>query len=322
MNNINISNYHHHHQNVAESPPASFLPYYMTKMKKKQSEVLCDEKCKHISQQYANTYHQFPDLLTYCQYLPECSVYYNASMLPTFFNNSMIAQAPKNNLIATQHFFDILFQHKVNVVIRLNEVSAQSFDYTKGEKLEMSKYQVNIVNSVIDSDIYELKELTIKAKRSEEPDHVVVFFWFKDWPDHGLPNSSSLCHFILLLLQLVERDLVFLFHCLAGLGRSATFACIFLHILFNCQYKEYLQYYDEEEEEEEEESSHQQSKKTKQNVCKNGEELAQIEQLIETIQNHRHNSLYSDKQRQFIKSFLLHDWKSFLKIVPKSEPDQ
>jgi protein tyrosine phosphatase len=121
----------------------------------------------------------------------------------------------------------------VVMVTRIQEGTKQKcLNYFSSESISNSGYTFNGIEQVTreikeSTENIEISNIKLKVDNGEE--HEYTHYWFKAWPDHGVPDEKTFIDF----LKIVNNnagDEPLLVHCSAGVGRTGTFI-ILDHIL-------------------------------------------------------------------------------------------
>ncbi|XP_061175340.1 receptor-type tyrosine-protein phosphatase kappa-like [Saccostrea echinata] len=136
-------------------------------------------------------------------------------------------QGPKSNTIVD--FWRMVWQENIHQVVMLSniiedgKVKCEKYWPEICEPLTFGDLEINLL-SAKDFANYSLRQITISYKGEGRQ---IRQFHFTGWPDHGIPETLELVHF---LKQVQSCDLYgqgpMLVHCSAGVGRTGTFIAL------------------------------------------------------------------------------------------------
>uniref|UniRef100_A0A0R3RFR3 Protein-tyrosine phosphatase n=1 Tax=Elaeophora elaphi TaxID=1147741 RepID=A0A0R3RFR3_9BILA len=167
---------------------------------------------------------------------PNDEDYYHASYVQTGENIKFIcAQGPLPNTI--EDFWCMVIQEDSKVIIQLcqwtEEGKTQCTEYFPSGDWESKNYGAICVKIVEKTTpmtqlrkVYRTKlEAVYKDKK-----HEVLHLLYGGWPDHFVPDSTSVCREVrTLALKFCEKKPITV-HCSAGIGRTGAFAAVFMAV--------------------------------------------------------------------------------------------
>ncbi|KAA8917625.1 hypothetical protein TRICI_000226 [Trichomonascus ciferrii] len=155
----------------------------------------------------------------------EESDYINASWVNLLGKDYIAAQAPLNHTIP--HFWDMIRQNNVHVVVMLTEVDHGCTKYWSDD----DKFELNNESGVECVDVCQVNDHYTIRKFVLNGDYEVYHFHFTTWIDFGSPDASaSLTDFV---RDVNEKNSLYndgtgplLVHCSAGIGRTGTYLAV------------------------------------------------------------------------------------------------
>ncbi|KAL3994699.1 Protein-tyrosine phosphatase family protein [Acanthocheilonema viteae] len=167
---------------------------------------------------------------------PNDDDYYHASYVQIGENIKFIcAQGPLPNTIGD--FWCMVIQEDSKVIIQLcqwtEEGKTQCTEYFPSSDQESKDYgaiHIKIVEKTIPviqlRKVYQTKIQAIYKDKK----HEVLHLLYGGWPDHFVPDSISVCREVRALALKFSEKKPITVHCSAGIGRTGTFAAIFMAI--------------------------------------------------------------------------------------------
>jgi len=127
-------------------------------------------------------------------------------------------------------FWRMVYSEKSNIIVMLTRLyesgKAKCFQYWPDESISFGPITITLVSTEESAnDIIERRFLITNQTTQEE--RLVLHYQYTEWPDHGLPASTSVFRS---LLQKVDQnrnpDVPIVIHCSAGVGRTGTFCAV------------------------------------------------------------------------------------------------
>ncbi|XP_046554314.1 uncharacterized protein LOC124263694 isoform X2 [Haliotis rubra] len=158
------------------------------------------------------------------------SDYINASLMYSYnqAKTYIAAQAPNKNTVGD--FWRMIWEHSCSAVVMLTGLVEEA-------KVKCEQYWPNA--GVMNTDHFKVEVDVTQVRASFTTRHMkvtskttgenwsVIQFHFTSWPDHGVPDTLALVHYIWLVRQTVaERAGPLLVHCSAGIGRTGTYIAV------------------------------------------------------------------------------------------------
>ncbi|ALC42717.1 Ptp52F [Drosophila busckii] len=154
----------------------------------------------------------------------EGSDYINASFIDGHSRKKeyIATQGPKPESV--MDFWRMILQHNVHVIVQVT-------DFQEGNKIKCHKYYpYNVrglrvsIKSKESFEVYDRTELSVVHEKYGLKEKVIHFF-FKKWPDHGVPDDPT--HLISFVKKVKAEKRPnyspIVVHCSAGVGRTGTF---------------------------------------------------------------------------------------------------
>nr|CTP81302.1 Bm5100 [Brugia malayi] len=162
--------------------------------------------------------------------------YYHASYVQIGENiNFICAQGPLPNTI--EDFWCMVIQEDSKVIIQLcqwtEEGKTQCAEYFPSSDWEWKDYgsvRVKIIEKT--SPMTQLRKVyrtKIQAIYKDKK-HEVLHLLYGGWPDHFVAESTPICREIRMLALKFSEKKPIIVHCSAGIGRTGTFAAIFMAV--------------------------------------------------------------------------------------------
>ena len=173
-------------------------------------------------------FNKYLNILTYDHALPliQNNGYLNASVIE-FKNFNSKDDSNQIKWIATQspmisnlyNFYLTLIEYKVQNVIQLTITNVDQYLPSPHQTLKLNDLSIKFESLVDVNEDYDLKLFTITNSK-ENITHSFHHYYYKQWPDHSIPNSKSS---IINLINKVSQSDCNLVHCSAGIGRTGSF---------------------------------------------------------------------------------------------------
>ncbi|XP_046554700.1 receptor-type tyrosine-protein phosphatase F-like [Haliotis rubra] len=158
------------------------------------------------------------------------SDYINASLMHSYnqAKTYIAAQAPNKNTVGD--FWRMIWEHSCSAVVMLTglveEVKVKCEQYwPNAGVMNTDHFKVEVDVTQVRAS-FTTRHMKVTSKTTGE-NRSVIQFHFTSWPDHGVPDTLALVHYIWLVRQTVaERDGPLLVHCSAGIGRTGTYIAV------------------------------------------------------------------------------------------------
>ncbi|GMR53308.1 hypothetical protein PMAYCL1PPCAC_23503, partial [Pristionchus mayeri] len=160
--------------------------------------------------------------------------YINASPVPVeeTGQNYILCQGPLDETCAD--FWQMIWEQNVPTIVMLNKLiergmlkCAPYFPSRSVQEMNFEPYKI-VCESETEEGDFTVRILSLHMKDSEEVKSV-VHIQYTEWPDFGVPNSTSnLLHLMKRYWELHGHESVSpaVVHCSAGVGRSGTFVVV------------------------------------------------------------------------------------------------
>ncbi|KAH9310185.1 hypothetical protein KI387_038096, partial [Taxus chinensis] len=162
-----------------------------------------------------------------------------------YINASFIVSTSSENLpkfIATQgplpetveDFWEMIIEYRCPVIVMLtrlidNYKVAKCADYFPAEEESRTFGRISVTNKSlkISQNSIAVRFFEVNYVESEEPPLSVLHLQYADWPDHGVPESTTSVRELVKMLYQIPLSLgPFVVHCSAGIGRTGAFCTI------------------------------------------------------------------------------------------------
>ncbi|VDK67332.1 unnamed protein product [Litomosoides sigmodontis] len=167
---------------------------------------------------------------------PNDDDYYHASYVQISENIKFIcAQGPLPNTI--EDFWCMVIQEDSKVIIQLCQWSEEGktqcteyFPVSDWESKDYGAIRVKIVEKTTTvTQLRKVYQTKIQAVYKNKK-HEVLHLLYGGWPDHFVPDSIPICREVRILALKFSEKKPIIVHCSAGIGRTGTFAAIFMAI--------------------------------------------------------------------------------------------
>ncbi len=133
-----------------------------------------------------------------------------------------VVSAPKKQDF--DKFYSVLWQQEIDTVVvlgKLEEKGVSKIDAWWESGSSQGFKVTKVVEEVAKDTSWELIQFNMENKRYTGKTRTPKILWYKNWPDHGVPDSTDFIAFHEKYLTL--NPLQVLVHCSAGVGRTGTF---------------------------------------------------------------------------------------------------
>ncbi|XP_067679094.1 receptor-type tyrosine-protein phosphatase T-like [Haliotis asinina] len=158
------------------------------------------------------------------------SDYINASLIHSYNQGKTYIAAQAPNKITVGDFWRMIWEHSCSAVVMLTglmeegKVKCEQY-WPEAGVMKTDQFKVEVDVTHVRAS-FTTRHMKVTSKATGE-NRSVIQFHFTSWPDHGVPDTLALVHYIWLVRQTIaERAGPLLVHCSAGIGRTGTYIAV------------------------------------------------------------------------------------------------
>ncbi|XP_062197763.1 protein-tyrosine-phosphatase PTP1-like, partial [Phragmites australis] len=154
--------------------------------------------------------------------------YINASLIKTIGRGQTKFISTQGPLCSTfEDFWQMVYENHCPVIVMLTKFDSFKCDeylpLSKGQEV-FGKFTIKITKTRNDGQLV-LRGVEVQKVESDVV-HPLLHIEHSEWPDHGVPNSSTAVRQILKRLNYIPREHPIVAHCSAGIGRTGAYITI------------------------------------------------------------------------------------------------